>query len=82
MSDLVRERYVDARELAATLGVSATTVKRWVAAGAPSETWGMRVRRFRVSEVVAWLRDSGTLLAEPQRPRGAATPPGRPPGDI
>ena len=55
------ERYVDASELAAMLGVGRTTVRRWVAAGAPSETWGMRVRRFRVSEVVAWLQDADNV---------------------
>jgi hypothetical protein len=49
------ERYVDARELAAVMGVSPTTVKRWVAAGCPSETWGMaRTRRFLPSQVIAW----------------------------
>ena len=41
------ERYVDARELAHVLGVSVATVKRWTSAGAPSETWGMRVRAGR-----------------------------------
>lgn len=41
------ERYVDARELAELMRVSPSTVKRWVAAGMPSETWGMRrTRRF------------------------------------
>lgn len=55
------ERYVDARELADTLGVSVATVKRWTAAGAPSETWGMRIRRYRVSEVEAWLRSADTI---------------------
>lgn len=63
---MTAERYVDARELAATLGVSVTTVKRWVAAGAPSETWGMRVRRFRISDVEGWLRRTD-ILSEPSR---------------
>ena len=41
------ERYVDARELAALMGVSVSTIKRMVAAGMPSQTWGMaRTRRF------------------------------------
>jgi hypothetical protein len=35
------ERYVDARELSELMGVSTTTIKRFVAAGMPSETWGM-----------------------------------------
>jgi len=62
------ERYVTAAELAQTLGVSVATVKRWVAAGAPSETWGMRVRRFRVSEVQAWLRGADTIGQTNHRP--------------
>jgi excisionase family DNA binding protein len=66
----VTERYVDARELAAVLGVSTTTVKRWVAAGCPSETWGMRVRRFQLSAVQAWLRCADTLDRTPQRLAG------------
>jgi phage terminase Nu1 subunit (DNA packaging protein) len=57
----VIERYVDAYELADTLGVSIATVKRWTAAGAPSETWGMRIRRYHVSEVAAWLRAADTI---------------------
>jgi hypothetical protein len=49
------ERYVDARELAALMGVSTTTIKRMVAAGMPSETWGMRrTRRFLPSAAMAW----------------------------
>jgi len=51
------ERYVDARELAALMGVSVSTVKRWVAAGLPSETWGMRrARRFLPSQAMSWAR--------------------------
>jgi hypothetical protein len=39
------------------MGVSTTTIKRWTAAGMPSETWGMkRIRRFRVADVLAWAR--------------------------
>jgi len=53
------ERHVDARELAALMGVSPTTIKRMVAAGMPSETWGMkRTRRFLPSQAMAWARDS------------------------
>ena len=55
------ERYVDARQLAETLGVSRRTVTYWVAAGCPSETWGLRVRRFQVSAVQAWLRRADIL---------------------
>jgi predicted DNA-binding transcriptional regulator AlpA len=49
------ERYVDARELAELMGVSTSTVKRMVAAGMPSETWGMsRTRRFLPSLAIGW----------------------------
>jgi predicted DNA-binding transcriptional regulator AlpA len=52
------ERYVDARELAALMGISTSTVKRWVAQGLPSETWGMsRTRRFLPSRAIAWAQN-------------------------
>ena len=48
------ERYVDARRLAELMDVSVTTIKRWTADGMPSQTWGMRVRRYRPSEAMQW----------------------------
>jgi hypothetical protein len=58
----VRERYVDARELAELMGVSASTVKRMVAAGMPSETWGMsRTRRFLPSQAMEWASGRATI---------------------
>jgi phage terminase Nu1 subunit (DNA packaging protein) len=57
--------FVDARRLAAVLGVSTTTIKRWTAAGMPSETWGMkRIRRFRVVDVLAWARAREATVGE------------------
>jgi phage terminase Nu1 subunit (DNA packaging protein) len=57
--------FVDARRLAAVLGVSTTTIKRWTAAGMPSETWGMkRIRRFRVADVLAWARAREVTAAD------------------
>ncbi len=55
------ERYVDKTELAQMMGVSVRTIERLVAAGMPSETWGVRARRFRPSIAIAWARarDSG-----------------------
>jgi hypothetical protein len=51
------ERYVDRRELALLMGVSETTVKRWLREGLPSETWGMtRTRRYLPSQAMAWRR--------------------------
>ncbi len=43
-------------ELADRKKVSLRTVDRWIAEGCPSETWGMRVRRFELSQVNQWLR--------------------------
>jgi phage terminase Nu1 subunit (DNA packaging protein) len=52
------ERYVDNLELAELMGVSTSTIKRFVAAGMPSETWGMRrTRRYLPSACIAWARD-------------------------
>jgi phage terminase Nu1 subunit (DNA packaging protein) len=50
------ERYVTRAELAAIMGVSLPTIDRMVRAGMPSETWGMRARRFRPSIALAWAR--------------------------
>jgi phage terminase Nu1 subunit (DNA packaging protein) len=49
------ERYVDRKELAAMLGVSASTVDRMRVAGMPSVTYGRRLRRFKPSVCLAWI---------------------------
>jgi len=36
------------------MGVSVPTVDRWVGEGMPSETWGLRARRFRPSVAMSW----------------------------
>lgn len=51
-----QERYVDRDELAELMGVSVATIDRWRRAGMPSETWGLRARRFRPSVAIAWAR--------------------------
>jgi phage terminase Nu1 subunit (DNA packaging protein) len=81
------ERYVNAGELAALMGVSVSTIKRMVTAGMPSETWGMkRTRRFLPSAAIKWAAgrtDSVTtgskdpLDAAPQTPRPSNTKEGR-----
>ena len=53
------ERYVTRAELAAIMGVSLPTIDRMVRDGMPSETWGMRARRFRPSVAIAWARARG-----------------------
>jgi phage terminase Nu1 subunit (DNA packaging protein) len=50
------ERYVTAGELAELMGVSVRTVKAWTSQGMPSETWGMRARRYLPSEAMDWAR--------------------------
>lgn len=50
------ERYVGRRELAALMGVNVRTVDRMVRDGMPSESWGLRARRFRPSLALAWAR--------------------------
>jgi hypothetical protein len=49
------------------MGVSMRTVNRLVAAGMPSETWGMaRTRRFLPSRAMAWAAARGTMAAASQ----------------
>lgn len=50
------ERYVTRQELAAMMGVSMRTIDNMVREGMPSETWGMRSRRFKPSHAIAWAR--------------------------
>lgn len=66
------ERYIDARELAALMGVSTRTVWRLVADGMPSENWGLkRTRRFQPSKAIAWAasRDQERNPPGQQQPR-------------
>jgi hypothetical protein len=66
--------FIDARRLAAVMGVSTTTIEQWSAAGMPSETWGIkRTRRFQVSEVIVSAGPRGGC--RPGRPgQGVAVP--------
>lgn len=57
------ERYVTRREMARIMGVHVNTVDRLVKEGMPSETWGMRSRRFRPSIALAWARTRGRAVA-------------------
>lgn len=57
------ERYVGRRELARLMGISVATVDRMVRAGMPSETWGMRTRRFLPSEALVWAVQRGRRAA-------------------
>jgi predicted DNA-binding transcriptional regulator AlpA len=50
------ERYVTRQQLAQQMGVSVKTIDRMVRDGMPSETWGLRSRRFLASRALAWAR--------------------------
>jgi phage terminase Nu1 subunit (DNA packaging protein) len=58
------ERYVDRRELATLMGVNVRTVDRMVRDGMPSESWGLRARRFRPSVALTWARTRGRGTVE------------------
>jgi phage terminase Nu1 subunit (DNA packaging protein) len=56
------ERHVKGDELAALMGVSLSTIKRWRREGMPSETWGMsRTRRYLPSRCIEWARSRCTI---------------------
>ncbi|WP_028065139.1 hypothetical protein [Solirubrobacter soli] len=78
--DASGEAYVDMRELAALMGVSTRTIKRMVAEGMPSETWGMaRTRRFLPSVAMAWARERRSrMLTNNKRSMPPQTTTGRP----
>jgi phage terminase Nu1 subunit (DNA packaging protein) len=50
------EAYVTRARLAEMMGVHVNTVDKLVKQGMPSETWGLRARRFRPSVAIAWAR--------------------------
>jgi predicted DNA-binding transcriptional regulator AlpA len=50
------ERYLTRQQLADVMGVSVKTIDRMVRDGMPSETWGLRSRRFLASRALAWAR--------------------------
>jgi excisionase family DNA binding protein len=54
------EPFLTRSELADRLGLSVDTVDRLVKQGMPSETWGIRARRFQYSAVTRWLRSRET----------------------
>lgn len=55
----VREAYVDRAGLAEIMGLDVSTIDRMRKAGMPSETWGMRSRRFLPSAAIEWARTRG-----------------------
>lgn len=55
----IMEPYIDREALAQLLDLSVATIDRFVAEGMPSETWGLRARRFKPSAALAWLNERG-----------------------
>jgi phage terminase Nu1 subunit (DNA packaging protein) len=50
------EPYLNRVEIATFMRVSERTIDRWSTEGMPFETWGLRTKKFRASEVVRWAR--------------------------
>lgn len=50
------EPFLNRREIAAFMRVSVRTIDNWVTESCPHETWGLRTRVFRASEVVEWAQ--------------------------
>ena len=53
------EPFLRRAEIAKFMGVSVRMIDYWAAQGCPHETWGMRTKTFRPSEVVAWAKQRG-----------------------
>lgn len=51
------EVYLTRRQVATRLNIGLTTLDGYVREGMPSYSWGLRIRRFKFSEVERWLRD-------------------------
>lgn len=66
-SDLTRA------QLAATLGVSDSTVGRWQAAGLPYTPIGARGKRYNLEECRAWLREQYQPCQAGSTNKGGAT---------
>jgi hypothetical protein len=52
----VCELYVSRDRLAEIMDLSLRSIDRMVMLGMPSETWGLRVRRFQPSVALAWAQ--------------------------
>ncbi len=59
----VCENYVSRERMAEIMDVSVKTIDRLVARGMPSETWGLRTRRFLPSVALAWARSQMMVSA-------------------
>lgn len=50
------EPFLNREEIATFMKVSPRTITKWCAEGMPYETWGLRTRVYRASEVIEWAR--------------------------
>jgi phage terminase Nu1 subunit (DNA packaging protein) len=57
------ELYLTRKQLAEKLNIGLSTVDKFVRLGMPSQTWGIRTRRFRLSECERWLRERERMAA-------------------
>jgi excisionase family DNA binding protein len=53
------EPYLSRLEIARLMGVSPRTIDRWCKEGLPHQTWGLRTKKLRFSEVEEWARKRG-----------------------
>jgi phage terminase Nu1 subunit (DNA packaging protein) len=53
--------FAKAVEPARLLGVSLRTIRNWDREGLPSQTWGMRVRRYQPSVAASWAAERSTV---------------------
>lgn len=67
MSELTRA------QLAAAMGVSDSTIARWLRAGLPHTPVGLRGKRFDLAEVRAWLREQYQPCQSGQTSKGVGT---------
>lgn len=57
------EVYLTRQQVADRLNIGLTTLDAYVKEGMPSYTWGLRIRRFKFSEVERWLRRRERIAA-------------------
>jgi excisionase family DNA binding protein len=57
------EVYLTRRQVAERLNVGLSTLDKYVREGMPSYQWGLRIRRFKFSEVERWLKARDTRTA-------------------
>jgi excisionase family DNA binding protein len=53
------EPYLTRKQVAERMGLSLSTIDRFIAEGAPCERFGMRAVRFQWSQIIAWARERG-----------------------